>query len=733
MARLEEHLQAEPVRRFGTFGGVFTPTLLTILGVIMYLRLGWVVGNAGILGGLLIILLAYLITACTGMAMSSITSNIRLGAGGAYAIISQSLGLEVGGSLGIPRYLSQALAITLYIFGFREAWLWVFPAHSAILVDLIVFVSLWSIAYKSAGLAIRVQYLIMLVIGASLVSVAVAAFSGSMTHPLLGTGLWGSFAGAPEDGFQGTSFWIVFAVFFPAATGIMAGANMSGELRDPRRSIPIGTMAAIGVSVVIYLLLGYWVARSATPDELVSNYYVIIEKSAWGPAVLAGVFGATFSSALASMVGSARILQAMGRHQVVPKSEWIGALNRRGEPRNSMLITGAIVMATLLVRDLNAIAPLITMFFLVTYAMLNLVVVIEQSLGLVSFRPLFRVHPIVPVMGLIGSVFAMFIINPVVSLVAVTLVVVFYGILARRRLDAPFEDVRSGLFVALSEWAAKKAANMPTLQQRAWKPNLLVPVADLEELRGAFAIIEDIAYPKGAVKLLGINPGPGGFVDQLTRLGQAFRERGVFSLTMMMENSTYSAGVIAGMQVLQGTFFRPNIVLLSQPLNLNRTEVIDSVLRRAAALGMGVLIYAPHPVAGHGERRSVNVWIRDRSPDWQLRWDVGNLDLAILIAFKLVRNWKARMRVITVVQDERDRPDAHRFMSRLIDLARIPETEVVVATGEFRSYVAKAPQADLAIFGLEADPKLHFLGSMVKQTGSTCIFVRDSGRESVLA
>ena len=117
----------EQIKKFGTFGGVFTPTLLTILGVIMYLRLGWVVGNAGLLGAWLIIIISFLITLTTALSMSSITTNIRIGAGGAYAIISQSLGLEVGGSLGIPRYVSQGLAVTMYIFGFREGWLSIFP------------------------------------------------------------------------------------------------------------------------------------------------------------------------------------------------------------------------------------------------------------------------------------------------------------------------------------------------------------------------------------------------------------------------------------------------------------------------------------------------------------------------------------------------------------------------------------------------------------------------------
>jgi solute carrier family 12 sodium/potassium/chloride transporter 2 len=722
-------------KKFGTFGGVFTPTLLTILGVIMYLREGWVIGNAGILGGVAIILLAFAITTFTGLSMSSITTNIRIGAGGAYAIISQSLGLEVGGSLGIPRYVSQALAITMYIFGFREGWLWVFPSHPPFLVDVVVFLLLYGIAYKSADLAIRVQYVIMAIIGASLVSIAVAAFNGSMQYELTDVGLWGSFAGSPENDFSGTDFWTVFAVFFPAATGIMAGANMSGDLKNPRRSIPIGTMAAIGLSLVIYVLLAYWLARSATPQELVGNYYVMIDKAYWGPVVIAGLFGATFSSALASLVGSARILQAMGNHRIVPKGAWLGERTAAGEPRNAMLVTGAVVFATLLLRDLNAIAPLITMFFLITYAMLNVVVLIEQSLGLVSFRPLLRVSRMIPLLGLVGSVFAMFIINPTISLVSVAVVVVFYGVLTRRHLNAPFEDVRSGLFVAFSEWAAKRVADMPAMQERAWKPNLLVPVEDPHELRGTFLIIEDIAYPKGSVKLLGLHADGvwEDWRDRLPQLTHAFRQRGVFATSTVIENGAFDTGVIAGMQVLQGAFFRPNIVFLTLPDSEGREAAYRKVLQEAAGQQLGILIYAPHPVAGLGQRQTLNVWIRDRSPDWHLSWDIGNLDLSILIAYKLKRNWKADLRLITVVAEEAEVENARLFMSRLMDLARLPDTEVVVAQGDFDAYVPGAPQADLNLFGLVPDPDFDFLRRMVHTTNATCLFVRDSGHESALA
>jgi len=219
--------------KFGTFGGVFTPDVLTILGVIMFLRLGWVVGNAGILGALAIIIMAKIITFCTGMSMSSITTNIKIGAGGPYSIISKSLGLEAGGSIGIPFYVSQSLSAALYIIGFAEGWLMIFPEHSRIFVSIITAVLLFGISYTGAKYAIRVQYL-------SIISFFLIQSEPMETMTLIG-------------GFEDAGFWEVFAVFFPAVTGIMAGANLSGDLKNPRKAIPMGTLAAIGFTFVIYV------------------------------------------------------------------------------------------------------------------------------------------------------------------------------------------------------------------------------------------------------------------------------------------------------------------------------------------------------------------------------------------------------------------------------------------------------------------------------------------------
>lgn len=726
-------------KQFGTFGGVFTPTLLTILGVIMYLREGWVIGNAGILGGVLIILLAFGITTATALSMSSITTNIRIGAGGAYAIIAQSLGLEIGGALGIPRYVSQALAVTLYVFGFREGWQFVFPDHPGIVVDLVVFGVIVAIAYVSAGFAIRIQYVIMVVIAASLVSIAVAAATGSMQYPIENVGLWGDFAGEPGSG--GTSFWLVFAVFFPASTGIMAGANMSGDLKDPRRSIPRGTLAAIGVSLVIYLLLAVWLARSATPEELVGNFTVMIDKAYWGPAVVAGLLGATFSSALASVVGSARILMAMGEHRVLPYGTWLGKRTPRGEPRNALLVTALIIVATIMLRDLNAVAPLVTMFFLVTYAMLNGILLLEQSLRLVSFRPALAVSPIVPLLGLAGSVLAMFIIQPTLALFSVLIMIGFYIVLLRRRLDAPFSDVRSGLFVSLAEWATTKVAQLPGSHERAWRPNLLVPVVDDREVQGSHSILTSITAPNGTVRLMGVtdaDPDPT-FGRQLATQARDLFAAGVHGTATVVRipGTDFTGGVMAGMQALHGTFFRPNVLFLRMSEGGAGARLDDDSLGRVVAEAerqqVGTVLWVPHPVSATGQRRRLNVWIRERSPDWRIGWDIGNLDLQLLIALKLQRNWDAQLRLVMLTSDPSHRAAAQDFLDDLVRLARLHGAETVVGTGDFREFMAEAPPDDVSLFGLSDHPRVTDLHDIVQRTGSSCLFVRDAGTESALA
>ena len=723
--------------KYGWFAGVYRPTLMTILGVIMFVRLPWVVGNAGLLGAIAIIVLAFVIVTLTALSMSCITTNIRIGAGGAYSIISQSLGLEVGGAVGIPLYLAQAFAGAMYIFGFREGLAWVLPEADPFLLDMISFAIMFGIAYVSTNFAFTIQYFVLTVM-----VLGIAAFFGILAWPEAliydpMDHLVGTFPGEPETGFQGIDVMTVFAIFFPAATGILAGANLSGELKDPRKDLPFGTLMAIATSFVIYVAIAFVVAMVASPDELVSNYLIALDRSAQPQLTLGALLGATFSSGLACFVGAPRILQALADHGILPASSWIGRLTDGGEPRNALYITGAIVLLGILLRDLNAIAPLITMFFLITYMMVNFVVVVEQSLDMVSFRPGFPVWRVVPILGTLGCLFAMFVINPVIGLVSVAVVFGFYIYLTRRDIDAPYGDMRSGVFFALAEWAAKHTIDLPSANERAWKPSLLIPFRDVRELRGNFSFIRDLTQPNGSVNLIGVTDENGNeeLEKGLPELSASFTKDGVFSRwTYVASRNPYDA-IVASMQTLLGTFFRPNLLFMRVDGSSGEEEQADfqHMVDAAKRIHMGIVAFVDDPVAKTGQQQMINVWVRDQSPNWKLDWDLGNIDLELLTAYKLHQSWGAQVRVVCAVPDPDNVETAEQFLGQILELGRLMKFDVAVVNADFKDALHEAPQADVDIFGLGPTINFDFMRSVVKDRKAACLFVADSGHESILA
>ncbi|NEP19459.1 MAG: amino acid permease, partial [Leptolyngbya sp. SIO4C1] len=376
----------------GTFGGVFTPSILTILGVIMYLRFGWVVGHMGLWKTLLIVTISTSITFVTGLSISAIATDQVVRAGGAYYMISRSLGIETGGAVGLPLYFAQAFSVALYTIGFAESVVQVFGG-SQTLIALVTTLAVTALALKSADIAIKAQYVIMAAIALSLVSLA---FGHTVTPTEL-----------PVTETPGSvGFWAVLAVFFPAVTGIMAGVNMSGDLKEPSKSIPIGTMAAVITGYVIYMLIPLllnWRADSAT---LVAEPLVMQRIAVWGPVILLGVWGATLSSAIGSILGAPRILQALARDGIIPKRlRWLGyGHGPADEPRYGTLFTLGIALAVVSLGDLNLIAPVLSMFFLTTYMVLNVAAGIEGFLQSPSYRPTFRVPWYVSIVGALGCI-----------------------------------------------------------------------------------------------------------------------------------------------------------------------------------------------------------------------------------------------------------------------------------------------------------------------------------------
>jgi solute carrier family 12 (sodium/potassium/chloride transporter), member 2 len=282
----------------------------------------------------------------------------------------------------------------------------------------------------------------------------------------------------------------------------MAGLNMSGELRDASRSILRGTLGAVGVSLVIYLAVALWLAFAVPVEELVGDYFAMVERSASAPAVLAGLLAATFSSALASLVGAPRILQALAHDNVTPAAGWLARRNGQGEPRHALLVTIAVVALAVLLRDLNAIAELITMVFLLTYGAINAAVLVETTVGLLSYRPTFRVPWPVPLAGALGCLTAMLIINrwaTVIALLAVLGVLVW---VARRDVATPVPDIRSAILVAVARWATRTARAMQTSDERTWSPRFLVPLSLNTDVERTRAWLPELAERGESVRLV---------------------------------------------------------------------------------------------------------------------------------------------------------------------------------------------------------------------------------------
>jgi hypothetical protein len=578
-------------------------------------------------------------------------------------------------------------------------------------------------------LAARLRYPILLIVGFSILAAWLGATPTFRPEPLYPPQLWGTF--------QEGDFWQVFAIFFPAVTGVLAGVNLSGTLANPRQSIPWGTMSAIVVSFGVYMALAYWTALVATPQELVNDFTIMVDKAAFGWAIQVGILAATFSAALNSLVGAPRVLQAMAAHDVVPFGKILAQETEAGEPRAAMYLTGVIGIGTLLFglsgNGLNKIAPLMTMFFLVTYAVLNAVVLLEQSLGLTSFRPLFRVPRLVPLIGLIGAVFAMYLINPTISLIATIIIIVLYEFLSRQQLTAPWSDVRSGMFVTVAEWAAKRVLSLPSGQDRAWKPSLLVPVQSAAALRYSYRFLEAITQPNGSLHIVGgYQSGQREQMEGLQAYEQAFANDGIFARVALLETRRFRHTLQTAMEMSTSAFFRPNTLFLPILPDSDQRK-LQFIIDRAAENQLGVILYVDNPNTALGREQIINVWMREQSPNWQVGLRLPNLDLSLLLAYQLARNWHGRINLITVVNDEAERANAEHYLHQLMDFGRMPSgTQPIVAAAAFDAFLDQAPVADVNIFGLQQRVDLRFMQRMMEQTEASCIFVRDSGYESAL-
>ncbi len=693
-----------------TFEGVYTPTLLTILGVILYLRLGWIVGNAGFFATLLIILLAHVITFTTALSMSSMLTNIKIGSGGAYAIITRSLGLEMGGAIGVPLYVSQAISVAFYITGFSELWITFFPDHSQLLVGVITWGILSLISLKSAKLAFRIQYVILVAVGLSIISF--------LTGPNLNT------QGVVMQGaFKSAGFWTTFAIFFPAVTGVLTGATMSGDLENPRRSIIKGTLSAILTGLIIYIIVAYWFAHQADQETLVSNTSIIFELASVEILIIAGVMGAVLSSALSTLVSAPRTLAALAENRVVPFHKTLGKINKAGEPINAIILSSIISLLVILAGNLDSLASLLTMFFLTTYGMINLVVFLEQFTGIISYRPSLKMSIFVPIVGSLGCISVMLLINPIFTVVTFAVIAMIYALLKNRNFASPYGDVRGGIFISISEWAAQKSASIP-YHPRLWKPSVAVPVEKPEDFKRLTRIIKKLVYPSGRVYYIASHeecPIDHAHDHQIDEVLRPLRDEKIFVQKTTVTSDDFSSVLIPTLQSLKSTYLPPNIILLTISEDPQKRDKLKEMVNRIKPLNLSVGCLWLHPKFGMGNERKINLWLRDKSP---------NNDLAILCALQLSRNYDAELNLCRVVYDENEKKSTIQDLVDFIDEARLPSnTKVRVYTGRFKELMGQN-NADINILGMPHE--FSAMTSIIEASPSSILFVASGGLENAL-
>jgi len=443
---------------FGTLKGVFIPSILMIFGVIIFLRMGWIVGTAGIEWTLAIIGLSIGIVLVTMLSMAAIATNTTIGKGGVYFILSRSLGLEAGSAAGLLLYFKDCMGTAFCAIGFAECAHDLLPQFSVTTIALISLAAMTIPAYTSAALALKMQMIILV----SIVLALFSLFSGS--GPTLAT--------VPPLFTADFSFWKIFAIFFPAMTGVESSIALSGTLKNPSRSLPLGAVTAIIVGGAIYFAIALFLHATVDRATLIADPLIVQHIAQFSGLILFGIWGATLSSTLGGLLGAPRTLQALAEDGVVPR--FIGAEDKRtGEPKIATGITVLLTTICICYGSVNAIAPLLTMISLICYALLNLSASFEDLMGNPSWRPTFPVSWTISGMGALLCILAMLMIDSGWALITLFVLIAIFFFSKWRRLSSDWDDIRQGIFMFfLRNVIYKLAHTMPS--SKSWRPNFLV-------------------------------------------------------------------------------------------------------------------------------------------------------------------------------------------------------------------------------------------------------------------
>ena len=684
----------------GTFAGVFTPSILTILGIILFLRLGYVVGHAGLGLALLILLLANGISVLTSVSLSAIATNLKVKGGGDYYLISRTLGHEFGGAIGIVVFLAQSVSIAFYCLGFGEVLADLLSTNLSILPQIIAALAvsfLFIFAWLGADWATRFQYVVMAVLAAAIISFFIGGFLRWDSALLVQN--WSS----PQTNM---GFWVLFAIFFPAVTGFTQGVSMSGDLKDPGKSLPSGTFMAVGLSIIVYILSSMIFAATLPTDVMMSDYGAMKKVAFFGFLVTAGVIAATLSSAMASFLGAPRILQSLAADRIFPfLVPFAKGSGPTANPRRGVLLSAGIAYATVAWGQINLIAPVVSMFFLVSYGLLNYATYYEARSQSPSFRPRFRYfNKWLSLAGALACLGVMLAIDITAGIVAVAVLFGIYQYLRRTAGPSRWADSRRSHHLQLIREHLLAAAAEPE-HARYWRPQILAFSDNPQRRSQLLRFSSWIEGGSGLTSAIQILEGQGLKMRKLKEEAEVQLQRDIQkddadAFPLVVTTPNLEIGLQTVIQAYGIGSLKANTILLNwlgrlptKVLGLDDRE-FGRNLRAAHHYGCNIVILDV----------KVDKWDALEEPDGQDRridvWWWGDVTsrLMLLFAYLMTRNEKwsdAKIRLLAVADGNED-GQTIGSLEKMLEEVRIEASPVLVKDVDADTFAEYSADSSLA-------------------------------------
>lgn len=703
-------------KKFGT-APVFFTAISTIFGAILFLRFGYAVGTVGFLGVLLIIVLGHMITIPTALSISEIATNKRVEGGGEYYIISRSFGLNIGATIGTALYLSQAISVAFYVIAFTESFQFLFDfirdeyaliiPRQAISVPVMILLT-GLILRKGANLGVQALYVIVTILGISLL----LFFLGDRQPTDAGSV-------AVIDNFEfrnADSFFLVFAIVFPAFTGMTAGVGLSGDLKNPSRSIPVGTIFATLLGLVVYIFISYKLSVSSSEAELTGDQFVMSKITVWGWFFIPlGLAASTISSALGSYMVAPRTLQALAGDNSFPVpglNKWFSHARKKDhEPMNASIFTAAIALLFVAIGNVNIVARIISMFFLITYGTLCLISFLNHFGSSPSYRPSFRSRWYISLLGFVTSVWIMFQIDAFYSLLAFSLMILMYIYINnfhkdRRGIASIFANAIFQLNHKLQLYLQKTAG---VKFSGDWRPSAICISKDSFIRENAFKLTNWISYKYGFGTYLHRIEGyysKNAFKQAKEELNRLIHDYGdashVFIDTII--SPSYTSAIANSIQIPSISGMDNNMVIFeydkANPEGL--AEIIDNYkLVISGKFDICILASSRKPII---YKNGIHVWITTS--------DADNANLMIILSFIILGHpdWKKSSIKIFDICKKNELEDVKKQMDELIEKGRLPITSQninILIEEEGMSYKSiinqHSAEAALCIIGFRSD------------------------------